>query len=209
MVIKENIVIIIILILTGCFFINSGCHKPCVPNHYNFQIDSTSIKPAKDSITIGDTLFFESITSTSMTNKSDRKLINYSGADNLGSVLGIGELVGLNQIGDAVNYFSYIPIQGKIYTDNQLSPNRVKQIIFIEENGSYNLRFAIIPQKKGIYVLTIADMPDVVRKCDRSVISMNFNLSLNNHLRYLKDIYYGGGQINPLDSTHAYCFKVY
>ncbi len=207
--IKINTFINIILILIGNCFINSGCHKLCVPNYYNFHIDSTVIKPTQDSIVIGDTLFFESTTSTRMINESDGKLVDYSGADNLGSVLGVGELLGLSQIGDAVNYFSYLPIKGQIYTDNHLSPNRVKQILFAEENDSYKLSFAIVPQKKGIYALSIADMPDVVRKCDRSVISMKFSPNINNHLHYLKDIYYGGGAVDPLDSTHSYCFKVY
>jgi hypothetical protein len=66
-----------------------------------------------------------------------------------------------------------------------------------------------VPNKKGIYALSIADMPDVVANCARSAIILKFSSTIDRHLHYLKDIYYGGGQIDSLDSTHSYCFKVY
>lgn len=72
----------------------------------------------------------------------------------------------------------------------------------------FNRSAFVIPKKKGIYTLGTSDMPDVVKNCDRSAITMNIT-NKNSHLHYIKDIYYGGGPINPLDSTHSYCFKVY
>ncbi len=194
--------IILVVIIFNC------CRIACVPNHYTFKIDNCIFQPNKDSIKVGDTLFFTASTLTTMVNQSDGKSIDYSGAANLGSALGVTELVGPNIANDAVNAFSYLPIKGQIYSDAAASPNRIKQIKFQEENGNYKLSFVVVAKKRGIYALNIADMPDVVRKCDRSAISMTFPSSLDVHLHYLKDIYYGGGQINPFDSVGVYCFKV-
>jgi hypothetical protein len=209
MVIKSNTVALAIVIF-GILFINSGCHKSfCTPHHYNFSINNTIFYPELDSMAVGDTLFFKSETPTNLINIADGKAIDYGKASNFGSIIGFTELVGLNQTNGAVDDFIIISNKGKIYTDNSVpSPDRVKQAIFAEENGEYLLSFAVIPQKKGIYALGTGDMPDVVKNCDRSAISMKIT-NVDPHLHYIKDIYYGGGPINPLDSTHSYCFKVY
>lgn len=63
-------------------------------------------------------------------------------------------------------------------------------------------------QKVGTYCLSIIDIYEARKNCDK--ISVEIKMENNdNHLHYLKDIYYGGGEIAPLDSTHTYCFKVY
>lgn len=189
------------------FFV--ACHKPCVPNHYTFSIESVLFTPNKDSIRIGDTVFLESVTPTKMMDNANGRTVDYSGANNFGSTLGIGEIIGINNIKDAVDSFSFKAIKGSIYSDPKLSPTRVKQIKYLEENGYYRLSIAIIALKRGVYIISTSDMPDVVRKCDRSTIAMKISNNADQHLHYLKDIYYGSTQIDPLDSTHAYCFKVY
>ena len=206
MIIKTEIFSIISIVI---LFISSGCHKLCTPNYYNFAINNTIFYPELDSITIGDTLFFKSATPTDLINLSDGKQIDYSNSPNFGSIIVFTELIGINQSNDAVGDFTIIPIKGKIYTDSSApSPGRVKQAIYAEENGEYILSFALISKKKGIYCLSTGDMPDVVKHCDRATILMNIT-DTNSHLHYLKDIYYGGGIVNHLDSTHNYCVKVY
>lgn len=193
---------------TAIIFIATGCGKLCHRNYYNFNIASTTFSPSKDSLKLGDTVFLNSKTPTKMINISDGKEIDYSNSSNFGSVLGVGELIGINDTKDAVMNFNFIPIKGQIYTDNGPAPGRAKQVKFLEENGYYILSIGIVPQKKGIYILSTADMPDVVKNCSRAAITMKIT-NVDPHLHYLQDIYYGGGQIYPLDSTHAYCFEVY
>jgi len=144
-----------------------------------------------------------------MTNLDDGKKVDYSSAVNFGSVLGVAELIGINAANGAVSYFTFISQKGEIYTELKLSPGRVKQLKYIKINGNYELSFAIVPNKKGIFGISISDMPDVVADCARSAVTLKFNSTFNTHIHYLKDICYGGGQINSLDSSHTYCFKVY
>lgn len=199
----------ITIALVISLFISASCRKKCISMHYNFAIDTTNIYPEFDSIAIGDTLFFSSKTSTQLTNLLDGKKIDYSKSPNFGSIIGFTELVGLSQTNASVDDFSIFPIKGKIYTDNNVpSPETVKQVIFAEEGGEYLLSFGIIPKKKGIYTIGTADLPDVVKDCNRSIITMKIT-NIDPHLHYISDIYYGGGPIDPLDATHSYCFKVY
>ena len=200
----------IFFILFFCWLmVNYGCNKLCTPNHFVFNATGCVIQPNKDSIRIGDTLFFSSSIPTLMTNLDDGKKIDYSAAVNFGSILGVAEPTGVNTSSGAIDYFSYIPQKGEIYTDPTLSPNIVKQTKYIEQNGNYILSFAIVPKRKGIFFITIADMPDVVKDCARSGITLKFSSAIDSHLHYLKDIYYGGGQISALDSFHVYSFRVY
>ena len=198
-----------ILLIFGMLVIISGCHKLCSTNHYVFNANDCIFQPSKDSIKIGDTLFFSSITPTLMTNLDDGKKVDYSSAVNFGSVLGVAELIGINAANGAVSYFTFISQKGEIYTDLKLSPGRVKQLKYIKINGNYELSFAIVPNKKGIFGISFSDMPDVVADCARSAVTLKFSSTFNTHIHYLKDIYYGGGQINSLNSTYTYCFKVY
>jgi hypothetical protein len=70
----NNIRLIIVLIMTfGVLVTISSCHKLCSPSHYVFNADDCIIQPNKDSVHIGDTLFFTSSTPTLMTNLGDGK----------------------------------------------------------------------------------------------------------------------------------------
>ena len=117
---------IVILLIFGMLVIISGCHKLCSVSHYVFNANDCIFQPSKDSIKIGDTLFFSFSTPTLMTNLGDGKKVDYSSAVNFGSVLGVAELIGINAANDAVSYFSFISQKGEIYTDLKLSPGRVK-----------------------------------------------------------------------------------
>lgn len=189
---------------------NSGCHKfLCTRHYYSFSIDTTLLYPLKDSIAVGDTIYFLSRTSTHLKDLSTGQSIDYSKSVNFGTAIGATELSMPNTQRGAVDDFKWIPIRGKVFTDNSIpSSDVVKQGIFAEENGQYILAFAIVPTRRGIFSLSVADMPDVVKDCDHAGITMKLTTT-DNHLHYLKETYYGGGPIASIDSTHIYCFKVY
>ena len=205
---QKNCYAVTVLIVI-CIIMSNGCKKPCMRNDYSFENNNSIIQLDKDSIRVGDTLFFTSIIPTTMTDIFGGGVVNYSNAINFASDMGFGELTGLNTYAGAVSSFSIIQQKGNVYTDQNLSPNLVKQLKYVEENGSYKIIFSIVPLRRGIFSLSIADMPSVVRDCDRANIKLKFNPTMHNNLHYLKDIYYGGGQVSPLDSTHTFSFKVY
>lgn len=83
-----------------------------------------------------------------------------------------------------------------------------KTIKYSQDQDIYDFSFGIIPMKRGIYCLTIIDIYQAMKKCDK--ISVSIVMTNNeSHLYYLSEIYYGGGVIDATDLTHSYCFKVF
>jgi len=189
----------------------TSCHKLCVPSQYNFTGGDANINPDRDSIPAGDTLWFLSSIPVNLKyqngNNSDSIYYDLSGATNMVTDFHLTTPLGLNEQVGAIDSFSFIPKKGSVQT-NSLIPHAGKTISYVEEGANYVVSLGIVAQKKGIYFLNIIDIYQAEKKCDKiSVVIITNNE--DNHLHYLREIYYGGGQINPLDSTHTYCFKVY
>jgi hypothetical protein len=191
------------------FTINSNCHKICGDQvNYSFEKEGY-FTPATDSILLGDTLFFYASDSTVFKDTYTNQLIQFSGATNFGSTLGIGELIfGSDTIFGAVNHFDIIPLEGKIYSDNKHLPHKIKQLLYFEKNGHYLLSFGLIPKNKGVYVLTLSDAVNVFKpECERANIASHLQNN-DHHLKYLQDLYYKNKPMAEIDKRAAYCFVV-
>ena len=188
-----------------------SCHKLCVPRKFNFSGGVASVLPGKDSIRVGDTLWFNSslpVNYKYLDNNSDSVAYNLSNATNVITDIHFTSIIGIqNAIGGVDSFSSVLPTKGNVQK-NPLAPTFAKTISYTQENNSYNFSFGIIALKKGIYCLTIIDIYQAMKNCDKISVDIVTN-NMDNHLHYLKDIYYGGGTIDPIDSTHSYCFKVY
>src|SRR4051794_26950868 len=107
-------------------FSGESCRRGCVEMDYNFTAP-VSIFPSRDSLHVGDTLYIECKQSTTLYDSNGARNIDFSGAKNVGTVLGIGELNrSADSIRGAVSDFQWIPINGKFYSGPQ--PQRVKQV---------------------------------------------------------------------------------
>ena len=193
------------------FFIFSGCHKNCIPREYQFNGGIANVYPDKDSIQVGDTLWFYCSIPANLKyiwgNSVDSENYNISGATNFGTDFHLTLPTGLNMQVGAMDSFSFISKIGKLHI-NPLAPDASQTISFAENDSAYMASFGIIAQKKGIYLLDILDIYQGMIKCDKFSVAITMN-DVDNHLHYLRDIYYGGGTIDLIDSTHSYCFKVY
>ncbi|HEY2721436.1 MAG TPA: hypothetical protein VGI82_06915 [Chitinophagaceae bacterium] len=196
--------------MTIVFVAISSCHKLCIPAQYDSTGGVATISPDLDSVRVGDTLLFNSIILTEVRysqGASDSGTYNLSGAKNVATDIHLTSPTGFNQQVGAVDSFLFLPKKGAIVT-NELDPTAAKSISYVEENGNYIFQLGIIAQKKGIYFFDVIDIYQAMKKCDKISVTVLLN-NADNHLHYLKDIYYGGGAISPIDSTHTYCFKVY
>ena len=194
-----------------CIVLLNGCHKPCVPIYYKFNGGVAIINPDKGSIRIGDTLWFSSTIPVNLKykqgNSSDSTYYSLSGATNVITDLHLTTPLGVNMQTGAIDSFSFIAIKGSLQS-NPLIPHAGKTISYVEEGGNYLVAFGLIAQKKGVYILSIIDIYQAQKNCDKASVIITID-ETDSHLHYLRDIYYGGGPINPIDSTHSYCFKVY
>lgn len=199
------------LIILGNIFLLENCNKHCAAitaqRPTSLIGGYTLYRPIRDSISIGDTLFLNITVPEKLTYNNSNSIIDFSNAENMVPDISISALKGIQSQTGALDSFILIRQVGS-FSINSLLPNYSVNISFDEKGGNYLFSAICVAQKKGIYIIDVSDIPDAIKKCDNATISIISNSS-DSHLHYLKDIYYGGGAIAQIDSTHSYCFKVY
>lgn len=204
----------LIFIAATIIIATSSCGKlrlNCANTVFSFQ---TGIRayPDKDSIRIGDTIWFESSIPVSLVDLATKQLIDYSGAANLGTAISVDRFIG-GSVSDpgsapALSNFNYILSNGTPVVGS--FPDRVGEYLFVEKNKQYIFKIGVIAKKKGTYILGIGNSKNVYRnsdKCTKATYFINFE-STNQHL-YLYQKNRPGYIIEGLELTNAYCFKVY
>jgi hypothetical protein len=198
-----NLKIVIIILAFPLFFEKCNCSKDCLDETYSFQIYVKGY-PVMDSVAVSDTVWFEINESTSLKDLTRNSIIDFANATNLGSAIGLDELLGSSQRKDAVTDFSYVLVWGS--ETNSVNPARFKEYIFKEEANKYIFKLGIVPKKQGIFRIGFSDAANVYRK-NNSCTKANFKIffkDTNQHL-YFNDQNFG--ITTPLPSN-MYCFKV-
>ncbi|MEX8546060.1 MAG: hypothetical protein V5804_00535 [Mucilaginibacter sp.] len=207
---KYSIVVVFYIVLTGLI----GCGRKgnsCADTTFTFQ---TGLKayPDKDSIRIGDTIWYETTIPVSLADIASKQVIDYSGATNLGTVFSIQKLIG-GSVADpgtvpAAGDFKYILVTGRDVTNSFFERNR--EYLFAEVNKQYLFKLGIVAQKKGIYFSAMDNPRNVYRntdKCTKATYLINFE-NTKQHL-YLYQDNRPGYKIEGVELTNTYCFKVY
>ncbi len=201
---------VVVLIIISMATIFSTCNKGglgCANALYNFNIPE-SITPDKDSIQIGDTLFLNVSTSSSLSDLQRGTVINYSNTENLGNVVTLLRFAPLNTDVGAINNFKFIFKKGSQI--KAIDPLSQMDVLFDEGNGSYIFSLAIIANDTGRYALTIGDAADVYRKndkCTKANFSINFQ-NTNQHFYWLNE-WRPDLTLDDNSKRHVYYFKVY
>ena len=170
-----------IITLMGFYvmIISVSCGKlrfDCANTVYNFQA-GVKAYPDKDSVVIGDTIWFESTIPASLIDIGTKKLIDYSGAGNLGTDLSLDRFTGDHGSIYAANEFKYVLSKGKTVEKISNVPDRIREYLYIETGDQYYLKVGIIPQKAGIYMLGVGNPQNVFRnsdKCTKAKYFINF-----------------------------------
>ena len=86
--------ILVFSVLLSLLSLGCKCNKRfgCEENVYNFELDIRAY-PDKDSISIGDTIWFEINALTTLTDVQTGRVIDYSGAANLGTFVDFSKLI--------------------------------------------------------------------------------------------------------------------
>lgn len=127
------------------------CNKgiDCTENIYSFNLGIKAY-PDKDSSEVGDTLWLEVNEPTTLKDFRSGNDIDYSGAENLGSVISFHELSTDRQLTiPAIAKFNYNLQKG--VERNVLDPSFEKQYLFIEEGKFYKFKLGLIAREKGIF----------------------------------------------------------
>ena len=115
MAIKPSLAILFIIssIVTLSSFQCSKGGINCTENFYSFNLGIRAY-PDTDSIRIGDTLWLEINEPSTLKDIQSGQMIDYSGAENLGTVIGIAELLSVNTFNTEGNtLFKFLLFEGK------------------------------------------------------------------------------------------------
>jgi hypothetical protein len=188
----------------------SSCRKPfCTHHQYEFA-GTDSFSPEKDSINVGDTVWFRSSLPVQMVEVNTNQSVDWSRASGVVTQINFSSLSSGNPTIGAVDSFLFIPVKGN-FSSNSTLPHAAKTAAFVEENGNYNLQFGIVAQKKGIYAITAVDIKNSKKNCSDADITLILGNG-DSHQHYFGTVYYPGSPwgdvIQPIVQTHSYCFKV-
>jgi hypothetical protein len=211
---RKNALLITVTILVVVII---GCQKICTQMSYALTGGISTFNPDKDSIRIGDTLWFSSSFPVKLkysTNRlgTDSGLVDLSGATNVETDINFDASPKKGTETLALDSFLIIPSIGETEV-NPLDQNGSVAITFKEEQGNYTVSFAMVAQKKGVYFITTLDIPDSIKNCMNAYLITAIASNIDQHLNYLDSVYFPGSIYEPtipiFDLTHDYCFTVY
>ena len=197
--------VVAVIAVTSTF---STCKKgrlACANTVYSFQMDIEAY-PDIDSMRIGDTLWFEVNSPTTFQEIITDRMIDYSGAENLGTAIGFGQFSN-DSIIVAANSFDYKLIQG-----TQVSNPRVDQIreyLFIQNNNSYVFKLGVVPKYKGTFSIGVSNAANVYRKSDNCTKASFTIMFKDTKQHYYLNPYISSSNIDTLKPSGSYYFKVY
>lgn len=181
----------------------SSCYKNCLNTTYQFELPVKAY-PNIDSINIGDTLWFE-INESVILKNSDGNMVDYSGAENLGTVIDVQKIDSINKLFvESVNNFDYKVERGK----EIMRTNLYVEYAFSELNNRFFFKVAFIPKEKGIFRIGVGSSNNTFRegdKCSKAKFTINFK-ETNSHDYYIR-LVNPNAPVNVL-VTNNYFFKV-
>lgn len=188
-----------------------GCPVECLSPQYRFGA-TVHISPEAEVLAVGDTVWIDSTTPTTMRDLQTGKDVAFANADNFGTAIRIAELrASSDTLLDAVNRFRYFALMGRAFTDPKLHPNRSLGCYYAQVGSEYRLRLGLVCQRAGIYGLFISSAVNVTQQgktvCDGANIGLSFD-NADKHLSYLQNLYYKSQPMEPGAIPSSYCFVV-
>jgi hypothetical protein len=187
---KTPIIVALLAIISSCYLISCDKVFDCKDKKYNFKLGVKCFS-SKDTIFKGDTLWFELKEPTSLQDIQSGKIIEFSGAENLGSAVSILEFIGRDSFEYAVNKFSFLLKNGTL-VNNPLT-NKLKEYLFVEENNFYSFKLGVIANERGTFGLVFSNAANVYRKSDKCTkAGFTINFTETNQHYHLNPNYLAG-----------------
>ena len=188
-----------------CLFGGMKCNKiVCDPRQkYSFEIGVKAF-PDKDSVHVHDTIWLVINTPDTLIDLLSNELIEYSGVENLGSVISFQKLNGNAFTVKALNKFALILKEGK-KVNNTIDTELFDEYLFSDKKGYYQFVLGMVPMEVGTFGIIVGSAANVYResdKCSKASFTMNFK-ETNQHY-YLNPNFQGG----PIPVGGDYYFKV-
>ena len=187
-----------------------GCKHSICSNSSTYSFNITSfIAPDKDSLKIGDTIWFRCACPTKIQDLNSGDIIDFSTAQNLATLITVLQFKSNMKIDGALNNFNLSLVEGAKLAASS-DPTSNQSYLFTEADESLSLTLAIIPKDTGRYVLSISDAPSVYRKndiCTKAAFENEFK-NTNQHFYFL-ELWRPDLPLDALGKPKVYYFKVY
>lgn len=187
--VTNRITLLIFFILTSLVSLNFQCRKgvafDCDETKYNFEIGIKAY-PDEETITIGDSIWLEVNDPDNLLDLNSNNMIDYSGVENLGTVISFQELEGDSFTGKAVSKFERILIKGEEVTNN-IDPELFKEYLFEDNNGYYQFKMAVVAKDTGVFRIAVSNAANVYRysdKCTKAYFIINFKETNQHYYLY-------------------------
>lgn len=193
--------------MASLFIMHCGCKKlrlDCKTVKYNFQLPAKAY-PDTDSIKIGDTLWLEIDEPTILKDGISSSNIDYSGTENLGTVIGFDQLLGVGKLVYAIDKFHVTAIKGQKLNQTTIDA----EYRFIEEDKRFKFKLAIQPKEAGVFRLIIGNSNNTYRKSDKCT-KANFNIEFKDTQlhAYFYNVFDPNAIIDASNKGNVYYFKV-
>lgn len=206
--------LLVLALTTGCKK-TTGCEGGLRAD-IRFEIP-VNIYPAKDTFSIGDTIWIEQSFSDNLQDKNNTK--NTYSINNIDLYSNLG-ITNLNTSFPAISYDDpYLITYTGQTTDNNVGSVKY-QVLYIGytyEANTYKYKAAFIVEKTGFYLIkffSYADGDDMnLTNCTNEKVTIDYttNREDNNNynmLQYAVDDYYSSWTIEEFNKNGGYCFHV-
>ena len=196
--------LVVRLLAASLLFNTLNCGKKCTETTYSFNLPVKAYID-KDSIKIGDTIWLE-INEPVVLRNSDGSMVNYSGAENLGSAIAFGVYNSSINSWQNENPNSFILLlsddRGRIINQNNINI----EYGFLEKDGRYLFKLAVIPKKIGKFSILFSNSNNTFRSNDKCT-KANFIIQFENtNQHYPLNPFYVPGT-NPKGGDYYFVVK--
>jgi hypothetical protein len=165
--------------------------------------------PERDSIIVGDTIWVNSLHSTTFQDITSNSKVDFSNSEIGTNVRILKFLDSSKQVIGAINDFEIIKNSGNEIGNDSI-PAENKGFHYQELNGNYILKLGFIPKQKGIFGISLGNSIGTVQRkggCEKANIEID-NENGNTHLYYYQN-FFPNEPVSQYTISHAYFFKVY
>ncbi|WP_147275793.1 hypothetical protein [Adhaeribacter pallidiroseus] len=144
---------------------------------------TAAFTPDKDKVQVGDTIYLVSEFPSTLTPIGSQAPVDYTNAATIGSAITIVEYLPNKERKWYVYDFDFIAMKGEAFNSTNIPvPEAAEGVRYVETNGKYEMKIAIVPKKKGNYAFLLSNAYSDSRaikgkdRCDRAT----FSISLQN-----------------------------
>lgn len=188
------------IVLLNFFTSLVACHPGCDVSHSDLTGGIDSVQPNKDSLRIGDTLYYTAKVPYKLASTNGFNMVDFSGASNVITEVDINYVLDLQK---GVPSFSYFPIAGSYSIPTDSTKIEIK---YVANDSSYDFRLGIVCKKRGIYFLNGLYIASAERKCATANIDVLMSVE-DPHFHYFYDVR-PNQPLSSIEETHLYAFEV-